>query len=350
MTLARAEQPEREAVLRLHGLDIARFLAFCGMVLVNFRIAAQVVPAGDMPSVLTNALEGRAAALFVVLAGVGLVLGRASRRQILARAGFLFAIGLANLTIFEADILHFYALYFLVALPLIRAEAVHLLGAAFGAVILGGMSLLLLDYEAHWNWETLVYSDFWTFEGFLRHSFFNGWHPVFPWAGFLFVGMWVGRQQLSSKKVQNRLVLWGLVAAVAGMLPGQFVTDPALQELLGTASIPPGPFYILAASGSALVIIGLMLRLGAGLDRLGLAEWFTAPGRMALSLYVAHILLGMGTLEAMGQLDGSLTTWEIFGYSLGFCALSALFTWFWMLLAKQGPLEALMRRATQGFR
>lgn len=56
--------------MRLHGLDIARFLAFCGMVLVNFRIAAQVTPGTDAISLFTNSLEGRAAALFVVLAGL----------------------------------------------------------------------------------------------------------------------------------------------------------------------------------------------------------------------------------------------------------------------------------------
>lgn len=335
--------------MRLHGLDIARYLAFCGMVLVNFRIAAQVTPGADLPSLLTNALEGRAAALFVVLAGIGLAMGRASSAEILARAGFLFAIGMVNLLIFEADILHFYALYFLVALPFLNASGRALLFAALGAVVLGFLSLVLLDYEAHWNWETLEYSDFWTLEGFMRHSFFNGWHPVFPWVAFLFIGMWIGRQDLYAKTVQNRLVLWGLAAAVLGALPANLTSDPELQEVFGIAAIPPGPFYILAASGTAALVIGLLLRVGAGLNRLGIAEWLAAPGRMALSLYIAHILLGMGTLEVMGQLDGSLTPLQIFGYSLGFCAFSALASWLWMILLRRGPLEAAMRGISKLF-
>lgn len=332
--------------MRLHGLDIARFLAFCGMVLVNFRIAAQVTPGVDFASSLTNALEGRAAALFVVLAGIGLTLGRAPKRVIAVRAAALFVLGLTNLAIFEADILHFYALYFLVALPFLGSPARRLLWAALAAAIIGFAGLILLDYEAHWNWKSLVYADFWTLEGFLRHSFFNGWHPVFPWVSFVFLGMWIGRQDLANKKVQNRLLLGGLAASLITTLPAQLSAEPELRELLGTASLPPGPFYLMAASGSACVMIGAMLRLGGVLHRIGLAEWLAAPGRMALSLYVGHILLGMGTLEAMGQLDGSLSPEAIFGFSLGFCALAMVLSWLWTLLASQGPLETLMQRVS----
>ena len=97
-------------------------------------------------------------------------------------------------------------------------------------------------------------------------------------------------------------------------------------------------------------MIGAMLRLGTLLDRIGLAEWMATPGRMALSLYVAHILLGTGTLEAMGLLEGSLSPETILGFSLGFCALSMVLTWVWTLLTPRGPLEALMRRVAEIFR
>ncbi|KIC38793.1 DUF418 domain-containing protein [Leisingera sp. ANG-M7] len=332
--------------MRLHGLDIARFLAFCGMVLVNFRIAAGVTPGTDTASLLTNALEGRAAALFVVLAGIGLSLGRPDRTTVFRRALFLFVVGLLNLTIFEADILHFYALYFLVAMPFLTASSRALLLAAAGTLLIGLISLLALDYEAHWTWETLEYANFWTLEGFLRHSFFNGWHPVFPWAAFLFLGMWAGRLELSSRRVQAHLVMWGGAAAALATVPAMLVQDPELAELFGTSAIPPGPFYIIAASGSALAVTGLVLALTPMLDKAGLAEWLAAPGRQALSLYAAHILLGMGTLEAMGQLDGALSPAQIFGYSMGFCALSMVAVWFWNLFARRGPLEALMRWST----
>ena len=53
----------------------------------------------------------------------------------------------------------------------------------------------MLDFDRGWNWATLSYRDFWTIEGFLRHSLFNGWHPVFPWAAFLLWGMWLGASE-----------------------------------------------------------------------------------------------------------------------------------------------------------
>ncbi|MGR3616785.1 MAG: heparan-alpha-glucosaminide N-acetyltransferase domain-containing protein [Paracoccaceae bacterium] len=114
---------------RLQGLDAARFLAFCGMVLVNFRIAANVTPMGDWPSLITSMLEGRAAALFVVLAGIGIALARPSAALMLRRGVFLFVLGLANLTIFDADILHFYGVYFLLAIPFVTASPRTLTGA-----------------------------------------------------------------------------------------------------------------------------------------------------------------------------------------------------------------------------
>ena len=66
---------DRPSPTRVNGLDLARFLAFAGMVIVNFKV---VTGAGDSGAadgalgILVGALEGRAAATFVALAGVGL--------------------------------------------------------------------------------------------------------------------------------------------------------------------------------------------------------------------------------------------------------------------------------------
>ena len=62
---------------RLEGLDLARFLAFAGMVLVNFDIVLRQ-PNLSEPWLIDLA-QGRAAALFVVLAGIGFALGSGSK-------------------------------------------------------------------------------------------------------------------------------------------------------------------------------------------------------------------------------------------------------------------------------
>ena len=333
--------------MRLQGLDIARFAAFCGMVLVNFRIAALVTPGSDFASALTNALEGRAAALFVVLAGVGLSLARAPASLILKRAGFLFIIGMVNMTIFDADILHFYALYFVVGAAFLTASDKSLWIGAAGLVLASILGLALLDYDKGWNWNTFTYADFWSLEGFLRHSLFNGWHPVVPWAAYLLIGMRIGRMDLGERRVQGKLMLWGSVAALLALVPAQLTSDPELQVLLGTEAIPPGPFYILAGIGTACLAIGLILLLTPILERIRLGSWLATPGRQSLTLYVGHILIGMGLLDEAGLLDGSLSTDEIFQYSLIFCLACAVYARIWAVWFKRGPLEALMRRVTE---
>ncbi|GAA6158693.1 heparan-alpha-glucosaminide N-acetyltransferase domain-containing protein [Ruegeria sp. HU-ET01832] len=327
---------------RFEALDAARFLAYCGMVLVNFRIAAQVVPGQDWASGFIDALEGRAAALFVILAGIGVGLARLSVSLLLRRAAFLFVLGLINMTVFDADILHFYALYFLIGAAFLASSPRGLWLGALGIVGLSALAHLIFDYDRGWDWSTLTYTDLWTLPGFLRNAVFNGWHPVLPWAAFLLIGMAIGRSQLHTICIQHRLIMWGFGAAVLALFPRILVSDP----YLGTASIPPGPFYILAGTGSSCVVIGLLLKLWPRIQRLGIAAALTAPGRISLTLYVAHILIGMGILDEAGLLNGSLSAVQILGYGVGFCVASSGFALVWRRRFHRGPLEALMRFVT----
>ena len=337
--------------MRLTGLDIARFLAFIGMVLVNFRIAAQVADTSDWASQITHLLEGRAAALFVVLAGVGITLAGARPALMAKRALFLFAIGLLNQTIFPADILHYYGVYFLCAIPLMRLPARGLLIASAIILALSTAMLIGLNYEAGWNWTTYEYSDFWTPSGFVRNLFYNGWHPVFPWLVFLLFGMALGRADLAKTATQIKLLTGGVVWTIAiTSLSHSFQAEPELRELMGLSPIPPGPLYILAGIGTSTAMIGATMLATPWLTRLHIAEWLAAPGRQTLTLYVAHILIGMGILQAIGKLDGSLTSPQIFAISIGFATLTSLYARAWSSINHRGPLESLMRKITEGHR
>lgn len=329
---------------RLAALDVARYLAFVGMALVNFRIVAEPSQNGGYATLVTNALEGRAAALFVVLAGIGISLSQASRYLLLRRAAFLFVIGMLNMTIFDADILHFYAFYFLVAVLFLKASDRALLIGAIMICAISLLAILSLDYERGWDWQTYSYADFWTLPGFFRHSVFNGWHPVFPWSAFLLIGMWVGRQQLADPALQWKLLIVGSVIAGLAMVPGSVLADPELAELFGTVPVPPGPFYILSGSASALAVVGLLLILAPGLERIGLVTAAAVPGRQTLTLYAGHILIGMGTMEALGWTRGALSALQVFWGSLAFCLLALVYAHVWAFWFRRGPLEMLMRR------
>ncbi|MBT0962375.1 DUF418 domain-containing protein [Denitromonas iodatirespirans] len=340
---------------RLDGLDLARFVAFVGMVIVNFKIVMGATGSAGLLGGLTQMLEGKAAASFVVLAGIGLGLSGAPGSQAqtvsvtLKRALFLLALGLLNTLVFDADILHYYAVYFLFGALLLPLASGWLVA---GIVGLGGAfvaMILTLDYDAGWHWASYSYTGFWTPAGFVRNLFFNGWHPVVPWLGFLLFGIVLSRQTLSNRATQHRLILLGALAvaaakAASALLAGQLARiDPALAILATTSPVPPMPLYLLAGIGGAAMLIGLCLRGAPWLARAGVLGLVTPAGRQTLTLYIAHILLGMGTLEALGLLGKQTITAVVAAAGL-FCALAALYAWLWSRAFRRGPVEALMRR------
>ena len=70
-----SEKTSTESSQRQYGFDVARGLAVFGMIIVNFKIAMGAETAGPSWMVwLVGLLDGRAAATFVILAGVGMSL------------------------------------------------------------------------------------------------------------------------------------------------------------------------------------------------------------------------------------------------------------------------------------
>lgn len=339
---------------RLQGLDLARYIAFVGMVIVNFKIAMGAEGTDGVLNMLTSALEGRAAATFVVLAGIGLGLaGLKGLDQTISvtikRALFLLVIGLLNMTVFDADILHYYAFYFLFGILLLGLSnrALYLIVAALNLVFV--IMVLALDYDAGWNWDDYTYSGFWTPSGFVRNLFFNGWHPVIPWLGFLLFGITLSRLTLSERGLQVRLILGGAVAFLAAqglsalLTPQMAQIDAELVSLVTTEPVPPMPLYMLAGIGAACVVVGACLLIADRLAAMGVLQIFVPAGRQTLTLYIAHILIGMGTLEALGMLGGQTVAQAVWA-SLLFCAFATVYALLWARWFKRGPIEALMRK------
>jgi len=119
------ESAKTRKLPRIFGLDIARAFAIIGMVLVNFKIVMGTEEVGDSwLHTVTSVFDGRAAATFVVLAGIGASIGSRRAREsvdgqgyrraqvtLAKRALFLFAIGWLFFPLWPADILHFYGAY-----------------------------------------------------------------------------------------------------------------------------------------------------------------------------------------------------------------------------------------------
>jgi uncharacterized protein len=355
--------------VRIEGFDLARALAFLGMVFVNFRVAL-ATEEGSPPWLtwLDTRLDGRAAATFVILAGVGLSLlsrraresGDAAamagvRRTVLRRAAFLFVVGLLYWSIWPADILHYYGVFLAIGALLLNAPDRLLLGLAATLVALFALLLVLgVDYGAGWDWPTLTYHGFWTPRGFVRNLVYNGFHPVVPWLAFLLLGMWLGRRDLRDPGVWRRLFLIGLVVAVASETASRLLVAVATPRLgaedagavFGTTPMPPMPLYMLAASGTSVVVIVLCVRIAERFAGAGWLAPLVATGQLALTLYVAHVLIGLGPLEASGH--GRRSVAFSIAWGAAFCVGAVGFSYLWRSRYARGPLEMVMRRLAPG--
>jgi uncharacterized protein len=356
---------------RIIGYDLARALALLGMIVVNFKIVMGAANNGPPWLVdLTGLLEGRAAATFVLLAGIGISLLSAKARKsnapeaivpirntLFKRAFFLFVVGLLYTPVWPADILHFYGVYIAVAALLLTSSIRKLSILSFLLMVGFVVLFFAFNYEQEWNWTTLEYAGFWTPLGMIRNLFFNGFHPTIPWLSFLLVGMIVGRFDMNNLVVRRRVFWAGLITALSaevtsrllihGFSAGVSIADQeAIVAIFGTKPMPPMPLYILAGAGAASAIVAVFVEIGV---RYGSQRWirpWVATGQLALTLYVAHVVIGMGILEAIGRLENQTLPFCLLASGV-FFAVSVVFSYSWRCRFKRGPIEMLMRYLTE---
>ena len=352
---------------RIHGLDLARSLAIIGMIQVNFQL---VLGQQGSPwlEIFTSFLTGKASATFVVLAGAGLsVMTRTAqgnpkewkkaRLLLIKRSLFLFVAGLSYLWIWPADILHFYGVYILLSLSFLRLKPRVSLVAATFIILLYPVLLGFFDYSQAWDFAKLEYRDFWSLRGFVRNLFLNGFHPVIPWISFLLVGIWFGRQRLNNRVfIKFCLVINAVgfiliqllsLAVIRAMLSLDVMDAETSQLLFGTASMPPLPMYMLNGITFALALISACILVSQKLRDNPVIAALSKTGRMALTFYVLHVILGMGLIEALGPHNlGKYTLEFSTTYALIFSLFCILFAVVWLRYFRIGPLEWMMRKLT----
>jgi uncharacterized membrane protein YeiB len=342
------------------------------MMVVHFSevLAGVKWPPGFLKDVM-GLLDGRAAATFVVLAGVGVAL-RTRRalesndaeaighvRSVLLKRGlFLLIAGFINLGIWPGDILRVYGITFILVAWCFRLADRTIL-AISGSFILGFIVLMgLVDYSKHWNWDTMEYRELWSSSGIIRNLFYDGYRSVFPWAGFLFFGIWLGRRDLRDSSTRRRLILWGAGIAFTTEIVSRILIRllsaqprPLDKEMItgifGTVSMPPLPMFLLASGGTAVAVIVLCIEIAERWPHNGFVKGLAATGQLAFTWYMAHIIIGLGTIDALG-LTGSKSLAVGMATGIGFFALTIPLSLLWKKKWKTGPLEGLMRRLAGG--
>ncbi|WP_372808577.1 DUF418 domain-containing protein [Pontiella sp.] len=362
---------------RLHGIDLARAVAIMGMMLIHFNEIAGTIPytGPDWLVWLDGQLEGRAAVAFVILAGIGMsLMSRRARisgtdearrtvcKALFRRAIVLFGAGLLFHQAWDGDILHCYGIFISIGTLLLFAPSrwlwmlTLLLNAGFLAMFLLFNNHPGWAYDAGWDWDALVYADFWTAKGFLRSIVFNGWFPLFPWLGFMLLGIWLGRLDLGSRSVRRNGMLWGGGIAVAATGASWLLTNrigPGMlgmpyefsYALFGRECLPPTPFFVIQSGGAAVFMIALCLgvadRLG---DSRGLKPWLVF-GQCALSIYIGHVFLFLVPLIYLDCTGYSL--WITLPMGAGAILATLLLIVAWHRFFDRGPLEIVIRRLAE---
>ncbi|MDO5981618.1 DUF418 domain-containing protein [Flavivirga spongiicola] len=354
---------------RIIGIDVARALAIIGMIIVNFKMVLGHEGDSWMQS-FSNIFDGKAAATFVVLAGIGLAFMtnssiknndelklKKSKKSILKRALFLFTVGLSYIYIWPADILHFYGIYMLLTLLFIKSRPKIILLFSVFLIFIYPILMFFFNYDTNWNFTTYTYQDFWTLKGFFRNLFYNGFHPVIPWASFMLIGLWFGKQDLNNDKFIKRS-LWVslsifILVRLTSALSIYFLSEGnesianELLQVLGTSPMPPLPVYMLSGSSIAIFIISICILISRKFNNNSIIIALTKTGQLALTFYVAHVIIGMGSMEIFSATELGMYSLNFsIVYAFIFSLLCIIFAVIWTKYKKLGPLEWVMRKLT----
>ena len=360
----RVQTGQNQMNRRIAGYDFARLLALFGLVLANF---SGDVGHDDFHRLHTFIQEG-AIATFLVLGGIGISLLKQrnqstnaahtsadSRKRLIKRAASLLVIGICCNLIWQANFLCFYSICIAIGALLLTVSNRWLWSLAFVFAVMFTVFLSIFKYKVGWNWDTLWEGDPWTIEVILFRAFLYRFHLIFYWIAFLLIGMWLGRRNVHHFRVRGVVFFAGIaVALISACTPWLLIHyvpwlissyPPSVSDSLSKAiGMLFTPVYFLGICGTATAIIGGSLMLT---EKYSDARWtrpLIATGQLALTLYVAHLIVGGGLLKALGLLDKTLLF--AIGSAVIFCICAVIFSHFWRKRFERGPLEWGIRRIT----
>lgn len=372
---------------RLVGIDAARGLALIGLMAIHL-LPAWNEETGEA-SWSWRLFSGDSAALFALLAGVGLALtsggrhpheGRtmtADRIGLVVRAMLIAIVGLWIGTLMSEDppaynILIYYGVFFLLAIPFLHAgpKFLFISAAIFGVVsplLMQGLQDVLPEFVSY----NPTFTDLLTQPGATASQLLlTGTYPALPYMTYLLVGLGLGRLNLRKTEVQARLVVVGVGLAIFArvtsyvllyafggyqqLLDASSMGEHELDDVLvwGPDSLPTDtawwlaiatphtntPLAIAASLGVSLAVLGAFLLIARKAE-----AWLlplAAMGVMTLTLYTAHLV----------GLSFELHYDQPYLWFLIHVTLAALFAVAWYRALGQGPLERVVSLSVKGTR
>ena len=111
--------------------------------------------------------------------------------------------------------------------------------------------------------------------------------------------------------------------------------------------MPPMPIYMLNGIAISIVTISGCILLARRYEKSFIINILNKTGQLALTFYLAHVIIGMGLIEELGAQDfGNYSIQFSVTYALGFSFCCTVFAVVWLKYKKSGPLEWIMRKIT----
>ncbi|MHB1089949.1 MAG: DUF418 domain-containing protein [Ilumatobacteraceae bacterium] len=355
-------------------LDVARAVAIIGVVILNYHayLNGNSAWAPTYPSQwerlfnpITGVLTTRFAALFVLVAGIGVSLfTRASRGtndpallhrdqlRLLRRGVLLYALGYALQWIWPGTILFYYGAFFILAafIFLVSTRRVLAIGiaSAFAAAAIAWWRVEQSFAGNLTSWLAPAKVD--SPRNLLIRTFVSYTHPLFPWLLFFTVGIVLGRHWHQLAELRQRLMLWsGGILAATYFINTIFVADISTTDherliatVLSTRPYDRGLLYSIGTLASSLLALCILSILVDSLGKNSAIHVLAQAGQLSLSIYLAHIFffnLIVHRLHWVGAtgLDTAL------GLALVFYAIAIPVGALWRTYLGRGPAETLYR-------
>ena len=272
---------------------------------------------------------------------------------VVKRGLFLLALGVLNYQIWPGDILHFYGFYMVICALLLFTPSWTTLAGAAVVMVIAYIINQAFDARIGWEYGPFWYKGYLKPSGFVRNTFLNGYHPIFPWTAYAMVGMWLAHRPIFDRDGRRRylLIFLPLTALLecamsypsfVHMLHNPHTGVAFVDGLLRVLESRPDALNMLAHTLVAISVILVCLELADRFRTSRIIEALATTGRMSLTHYLAHTLLVLGPMLVWGVLQQSRLV--SFLIACGFFAAAVSFSKIYSKRYKLGPLEAVMRR------
>src|SRR5690625_4218090 len=261
---------------RIVGVDIARGLAILGMYIAHVGHSVDGV---DSPAWFIVA-DGRPSALFAILAGLSIALftgrqevphGTALVRgwlRVASRAVVIFIVGVLLMMLGTpvAVILPSYAVAFLLVTPFLSVRP-GLVAVAAGAAAVVGPTLLAGLTESPTGGASPVERALGTDGNFVLDLLLTGHYPALVWVAYMLLGLFLGRLDLGTARVQALVGTTGVGLVVLGhglsdvLLSALAPTDPVTYQLIRADPHADSTFELLGNAGAAMLTLAVVLAL-----------------------------------------------------------------------------------------